>query len=168
MKKTFLIVNLLIAMIMGGNVWAEETPSANNQAVSILFVQSAKHAAIDAIPNQPGAYRLTLDRVSPYVIYFSERPNRITGLMPNTKFAAEWKVGSNSFAKDSPNAYITSYDGKQIHYTVELTDLTYNKAKNRFTYIIRMLPEEKATLPNHVNLGYTTMFVDGFCLSCIG
>ena len=63
---------------------------------------------------------LTLNGV-PNVIYYSDRPNRIAGHIPVTKFIDNWHNGPESLKSDPPNAVLSilSENGNK-NITVEL------------------------------------------------
>jgi len=67
-----------------------------------LFVQSAKSGSFDG-------ENLTL-RGIPFVIYFADRPDRISGHMSLKKFIGRWTQGSDSFEVDPPNAVLSIFD----------------------------------------------------------
>lgn len=82
---------------------------------------------------------LTLNGVAPTTLYFSDRPNRITGHIPTEEFLDSWGEGEDSFASDPPNAVLSIFsedevndivvvlkdprlDGDQMRYQVEILD----------------------------------------------
>jgi len=68
--------------------------------VQLMFVQSAKAVIFDG-------NKMTLKGVNPATLYFSDRPQRITGQMTVPAFLKEWEQGKDSFAKDPPNATLS-------------------------------------------------------------
>lgn len=52
---------------------------------------------------------LTLEGVPPNVIVFADRPVRAAGHMLTAHLVEDWDVGSDSFAKDPPNATISVF-----------------------------------------------------------
>jgi hypothetical protein len=74
--------------------------------VDLLFVQSAHKVTLaDNV--------LTLEGVSPATIFFSDRPERITGHEPTEDFVAEWAEGDDSFASNPPNATLSILVGPE-------------------------------------------------------
>jgi hypothetical protein len=70
------------------------------ELVEEMFVQVAGGAnASDGM--------LTLHKVSPSTLYFSDRPERIVGHMTTDAFVEDWGMGPNSFAEDPPNAVLS-------------------------------------------------------------
>ena len=76
---------------------------------------------------------MTLTGVSPSVIFFSDRPQRVAGHVALAGFLDAWDEGSDSFAEDPPNAALSIVgDGQVTDVVVELAnpvlegdDLTY-------------------------------------------
>ena len=83
--------------------------------------------------------QLTLNGIGPTTLYFSDRPQRITGHIPTQEFFDSWGEGDDSFAGDPPNAVLSIFsedevndvvvvlqepalDGDQMSYQVEILD----------------------------------------------
>ena len=83
--------------------------------------------------------QLTLNGIAPTTLYFSDRPNRITGHISTDEFFDTWGEGDDSFASDPPNAVLSIFsedevndvvvvlqepalDGDQMSYQVEILD----------------------------------------------
>jgi hypothetical protein len=83
--------------------------------------------------------QLTLNGIAPTTLYFSDRPNRITGHISTDEFFDTWGDGDDSFASDPPNAVLSIFseeevndvvvvlkdpalDGDQMSYQVEILD----------------------------------------------
>ena len=83
----------------------EEEAKAEHE-VEYLFVQSAHGATLaDGV--------LRLSGVSPATIYFSDRPDRITGHVPTEKLISHWGAGDHSFKADPPNAALSILTGPE-------------------------------------------------------
>ena len=65
-----------------------------------MFVQTAQ-----GIASADGT--LTLRGITPSTLYFSDRPERVTGQMATTDFVDLWGAGENSFEADPPNAVLS-------------------------------------------------------------
>ncbi|MGA7904969.1 MAG: hypothetical protein WCA06_20250, partial [Terrimicrobiaceae bacterium] len=63
-----------------------EIPDKKVKKVDFLFVQTAK-----GFSHEKG--RITLRNVNPLTISFSDRPDRIAGHMPTSKFIPMWSQG---------------------------------------------------------------------------
>lgn len=100
-----------------------------NQA---LYVQTASSMSYDN-------GKLTLHSLAPTTLFFSDRPNRVTGHVTSQDFVDSWGKGKDSFASDPPNASLSIFhpdgvsdvvvelkdpklDGVDLTYTVEILD----------------------------------------------
>jgi hypothetical protein len=75
--------------------------------VTLLFVQNAQEAAINN-------GKLTLKKVSPTTIFFSDRPERIAGHLTTREFVPFWSDGADSFAANPPNATLSVLQESKI------------------------------------------------------
>jgi hypothetical protein len=82
------------------------SPAATQpKATQVQFVQTASGVAFkDGV--------LTLKDVSPMTVFFSDRPERLTGQVRNDLFAKLWSEGRNSFKSDPPNAAISVFNSQ--------------------------------------------------------
>lgn len=109
------------------------TGDAEPHEIEYLFAQTAGGVLIDR------GGRLRLQGVSPATLFFSDRPDRVTGHIPTSDFVAEWAVGDDSFADNPPNAVLSLFtddevndvvvvltdpvlEGGDLSYTVDVTD----------------------------------------------
>lgn len=83
---------------------------AKVKKVDFLFVQTAKGFA-------HGKGRITLLGVNPLTISFSDRPDRIAGHMPTSKFIPMWSQGADSFLSNPPNATLSVFRGDSVSST---------------------------------------------------
>ena len=74
-----------------------------------LFVQTAKRMTFDK-----SASKLTLTGVSPIMVMFSDRPERIAANMRTAEFVPFWSKGKDSFLSDPPNADISILEGDRL------------------------------------------------------
>ena len=75
-----------------------------DQDVNWLFVMTATSGSFDG-------KTLTLHNVPP-TLMFSDRPYRLFGHMDTPKLIKEVSTGPDSFAKDPPNAVLSTFGGK--------------------------------------------------------
>ena len=84
----------------------ETTQEVADDQVEYLFVQSAE-----------GAYladgELRLRGIGPTTIYFSDRPERVTGHIATEAFVDWWDEGEPSFAAEPPNATLSILSGPE-------------------------------------------------------
>jgi hypothetical protein len=83
--------------------------------------------------------KLTLHSLAPTTLFFSDRPDRVTGHVTSQEFVGSWGKGKDSFAADPPNAALSIFqpdgvsdvvvelkspqlDGGDLTYTVEILD----------------------------------------------
>ena len=100
-------------------------------AANWLFVQTAASVSSDG-------KTFTLKGVNPQTLMFTDRPERMTGDAPTTKFVEYWTSGKSDFEKDPPNATLSSIvDGKPHLAVVELTNPQLNG--DTLTYTIKVL-----------------------------
>src|SRR5664279_1473420 len=104
---------------MGGTVGAVADEA---KVVDYLLVQTAKGLAFDKETNM-----LSLVGVSPITLFFADRPQRVAGNMTTSAFVPFWSQGTDSFAKDPPNADISIVEGDLMRQVVvELHDPILN------------------------------------------
>jgi hypothetical protein len=72
--------------------------------IQALFAQTAREITTDGD-------RVTLHGLSPAILYFSDRPQRVVDHLTTKQFIEEWDLGENSFAADPPNAVISFVEG---------------------------------------------------------
>ena len=119
-----------------GQAMAEKEMIGEN--VSMLFVQTASSGTF---AQKDGKYVLTLDGVSSQTVYFSDRPNRISGNMNTGDFVKEWTLGADSFADNPPNAAIVviGADDSENNVVVELTSPIYDSEAMTLQYDAKVL-----------------------------
>jgi hypothetical protein len=116
---------------------AETAPvgtAAAKGKLEMLFVQNARSGSLT--PLSGGRYRLTLRGVDPHVVYFSDRPQRVTGTTDTEHLVADL------FGRGAPpNAALEIPGGDADHdaMAVELQSPRYDKAKRTLTYTVRGL-----------------------------
>ena len=77
----------------------DEKQIAELEAEESMFVQIAQ-----GITSDGGT--LAMHGIMPSTLYFSDRPQRIVGLMATGDFVDLWDEGDNSFQADPPNAVL--------------------------------------------------------------
>ena len=136
-------------MFSMGAVFAQANPVINEaDAPKFLYTMSAKS----------GTYengRLTLKDV-PLVVYFSDRPARLSGMLSIQVFAQGWDQGTGSFRADPPNATLSilTKDGAN-NVVVELSDPDVKVKEGSISFKVRVLDGE---LPK--TFGTSTLFID--------
>lgn len=146
---TIFIITALIFVLGFSAPIAQANPVINEaDAPQFLYTMSAKS----------GEYKkgkLTLKDV-PLVVYFSDRPHRISGMLSLEVFAQGWDQGPDSFKADPPNGTL-SIMGKDgaTNVVIELSDPNADVMKGSITFNVRVL---EGQIPE--NFGTATLFVD--------
>lgn len=131
-----------------------------------MFLQSAKSGSLVPISAEKGSYLITLNNVDPYLSYFSDRPNRVTGLLPLDNFIKLWSHGSNKFDTNPPNVAIETtkiklfFDKKKATILATLTQPAYNKKTHQLSYRLTTLTTKLPRFKK-AKLGFTELFIDG-------
>jgi len=144
------------------------TTSANvdsNQfsQINLLFLISASNGVIT--PSSNGTYLLTLQNVSPYITYFSDRPARLRGIVPTLRFIQTWATGKNNFRENNPNGIIVPMKINEILNTaqqsivVSFANPKYSISKNIMQFTIRPLIS-KSFLSKQTNLDYVAIIIN--------
>lgn len=126
MKKMirFALGLILLAFLYPAAFAAQEGISSNTKKIDLLFVLPAEKASISQGENSE---TLTLKIPDKKVIYFSDRPNRVSGNMSLEKFVQQWSKGKDSFKDDPPNAELVHFGSKK-GVTLELTSIKLSKS----------------------------------------
>jgi hypothetical protein len=70
--------------------------------IEALFVQTAHSMSYDD-------GKLTLQTLAPTTLFFSDRPDRVTGHISSEEFVDTWDKGPDSFASNPPNAVLSIF-----------------------------------------------------------
>ena len=125
--------------------------SADETAPMFMFVHVADNFTAD-----PDAGTLRLVNVSPQVLYFSDRPQRIAGHMKLPDYLKEWSEGKDNFGDDPPNATLSVYEPGQGGNTLVVVELTNPVIDGRdIVYTCKVLD---GSLPREG--GATALFID--------
>ena len=98
--------------------------------VELLFVQNAASGSFDG-------KTLTLKGVGS-TLFFSDRPERITGHVRTSDFVGHWTKGADNFAANPPNATLSVFGAKEVSSVVVV--LTNPKLSgNTLSYTVKIL-----------------------------
>lgn len=145
--STIAILSIISFVLSAGTIQAN--PVINEaDAPKFLYTMSAKS----------GTYEkgtLTLKDV-PLVVYFSDRPHRISGMLSIQVFAQGWDQGPDSFKADPPNGTLSilGEDG-DTNVVVELSDPNVMVKEGTISFKVRVLQGE---LPK--SFKHSTLFID--------
>jgi hypothetical protein len=82
--------------------------AAAEKSVEYLYVRTAH-----SISYKDG--KLTLQGVGPTTLFFSDRPERITGHGTTEEMVNTWSQGEESFADDPPNVALPGFHAYRSH-----------------------------------------------------
>lgn len=134
---------------------ATPTPGdAGGKGVPFMFVQSFGAGELAPKAGEEDLLTLTVDHLAGQTVYFSDRPERIVGMVATERLlgrgddsgTATPAAGLGFSPADPPNAALVfaGADGSDDHgevIVVELIDPTYNRATGRATYDVRVLAD---------------------------
>jgi hypothetical protein len=135
--------------VVGAN--AQATPEAvtdqampeagTKQGVPYMFVQTFGAGSIDAATDGVEMLLLVADHVAGQTLYFSDRPERIVGMVPTEKLiGVEGENSGIGFTPENPpNAALVLPDNKIL--VVELIDPSYDPATGQIRYQLRVLDD---------------------------
>jgi hypothetical protein len=162
----------LAAIALGQSGQAEQATPVTDDELSILFVQVADGGTFVASADDPTLFELTLTGVAPQTVWFSDRPERRSGMVNTADFAIDPVFDP----ADPPNAAIvTSSDAGADTLIVELTNPRFDAAAGTVTYDAKPVASYVGeALADHAalqtdaqlaeTLGATSLFIDE--LSC--
>ena len=139
-----------IGIVRHNRVQAEPTPQTTEKSdkVQLLFVQNGVSGSFNGTT-------LTLEGIGP-TIFFSDRPERVTGQVRTSEFIGHWDKGSDNFAADPPNATLSIFGEKGVESAVvELTDPKLEN--NILSYQVKVL---EGKLP--ASFKESSLFIDLF------
>jgi len=165
-----LILGILLSSTVALTAMAVTKPkphhSTQTKNIDVLFVQTASNAQLQPLNVQKRTFKLTMKSPNPYVSFFSERPERVTGIMPIQNYLNNWTDnGSNSFKKSPPNVALealsntTQSGDKHLHLMGTISNPQYDSQNKTLTYQFKLLSPIKPALKNQ-ELAYTVLFID--------
>ncbi len=128
------LTGALLVSSTGGALGQEEGLDGPDESVEIfdwdptyfLYVVSAEAAEFD------GDVLTLID--APSVLYFSDRPKRVTGHMDPESWLENWELGPGSFAEVPPNAVLVAGAPVLHELVVELLDTSVEGGDLRFRF----------------------------------
>ena len=148
MRVTILSVLSIICFVLSAQFIHADPVINEADAPQFLYTMSAKS----------GTYEngtLTLKDV-PLVVYFSDRPHRISGMLSIQVFEQGWRQGPDSFKADPPNGTLSILGkDKDTNVVVELMDPNVKVKEGTISFKVRILQGE---LPK--SFEHATLFID--------
>jgi len=151
-----IVVCLTIALAFlsaGSSFAAPPTEEDVAKVESFLFVQNTESGSF-----KDG--RLTFDGHAP-VIFFADRPYRVSGHTTLAHFIDTWMEGADSFAQDPPNAVLSILGEDVESFVVELSDPQLNSSG--VSYAAKV---EKGTVP--AKFKEASLFIDNNLWAAVG
>lgn len=128
----------------------------------VVFIQIANSGTLIPTGTDPTAYKLVLNQVSPFTTYFTDRPNRISGLLPTNQFVDLWHT--QDIVSTPPNVALETRDsknGQRINKVLVLSNPIYDSKNQQIYYNAKVL-DKNINRMNSMMLGYTVLFIDDF------
>lgn len=147
--KTITLKILSVFCLIAAAQFAYANPVINEaDAPKFLYTMSAKSGTFEN-------GTLTLNDV-PLVIYFSDRPARLSGQLSIQVFAQGWNQGPDSFKADPPNGTLSIlHEGGDQNVVVELSDPQVKVKEGQISFKVKVLSGE---LP--AKFEHSSLFVD--------
>jgi hypothetical protein len=152
------IAVLMVAGVLAVVVerYGASTRKSDDNVASLLFTVDARASQIVESPVDPDEDLLVLYGVDPAAVWFTDRPDRQSGLMPLADLMSDWE--SLGFVDDPPNAAVAFRDGSRA--VVELTYPRYDPAAAVWLATIQYLPGSPSSPDKNADLGAANVFID--------
>lgn len=126
-------ISLVLVLVAAFSSAAFAQGSDEFSGADFLFVQTATGVTF-------ADGKMTLTGLSPSMIFFSDRPERMAGHVPVTQFLKMWDEGKDSFKNDPPNASLSVLGEKEgsTDIIVEISNPSLSE-KGDLTYDVRIL-----------------------------
>jgi hypothetical protein len=140
-------------------------PASLALALSVAAAGQSKEPQVQFVQTATGVTFkdgvLTLKDAAPMTVFFSDRPERLTGHVRNDLFARLWGEGKNSFKSDPPNAALSILN-PQGQPTQAIVTLSNPRLDGRnIQYDARVLT---GSIPKAG--AESTLFIDGYGTPC--
>jgi len=154
--KNYTLKILSVLFVLAAAQIAHANPVINEvDGPEFLYTMSAKSGTYaDGV--------LTLSDV-PVVVYFADRPARMSGQLSIQVFVQGWNTGPDTLEKDPPNATLSILgEDKDTNVVLELSEPNVMVKEGKISFKVRVLLGE---IPE--SFGHSTLFIDGaICAAC--
>ena len=171
-KQGLKIISLSFLIGVSG-VGVAEVQASKANPVSYLFIQNAKNGILQVDPQDPKQYHLVLEGVQSYVMYFSDRPKRFSGLISTERFVSLWHARQkNNFSKDAPNVAVSGmklhriFRNKEMSVVFSLENPVYDDKNHTVTYDADLVGDPESVLPQATKLKDVVLFFDNAMNIC--
>ncbi len=101
-------ISMIVLMAQAGMPLTASAATDDTKKADLLFVQTARDVRLDG-------EKLILKGISPTVLFFTDRPERIAGNMKNDRYLKLWtEDGKDSFLADPPNATLSVFNDDAV------------------------------------------------------
>jgi hypothetical protein len=176
MRSQFLFFKLIsiVVMTLGLTTIASADNTSNDSTtaqleslstkknVQLLFTQTAPSATISP-DKEKNWYILTLNNVNPDVLWFSNRPVRMSGNINVAEFIKYWKdpTDQQNFVKDHPNADLIGTSGNtKVRGVFMLTKPNYDPQQQTLSYRVYHISGAGNFNKNVTSLQHVALFID--------
>ncbi len=178
MKVFQKLVLVILGIFMLGTAYAatDAAPTQKKEkAIEYLFIETAQTGDMQKDTTQDNTYIITLKNVDPWVTYFSNVPERITGFMPLQDFVqllaretqTKYQAGLNSGLIAFANA--KEKTGKMSRYILSIKQPEFDPATQTLILKAHIVPgAQKDPIPKEVDFHHISLFIDSICASCAG
>lgn len=137
---------------------------SKTNTISLLFLQHAGMASIKPISNN--CYNVTLTKLQPKLLYFSDRPYRIAGELSTQKFVNLWQQD-----KTKPNVVLHAHiapnrNSKTLDTILTLSDPSYDQTNRTMQAKACLIKNNGNNTAPAKTLYDVTIFYDDICLWC--
>lgn len=163
-----IIIGTFASALTIGTAFAAPTPKAIKAKSGVLLVLSAKSGEIKKTAK---GFTLTMKKVDPKVLWFTDRPGRKAGYIPVNKLLKNW---SSEFASSQPNAALVhvgmkfTTSGTTHAKAMELSNPT-KLNKNTIQWKVTFLKGDSATpIQKGYKIQAPSIFIDAsVCYQCL-
>ena len=119
--------------------------AAKKKTVSLLYSITADSALLAPVAGKDRVYRMTLRGTDPHMVWFTDRPDRDSGVWSTKMFSSAWDSGA-MFDKDPPNVALVLHEPKGGTDTVVavMGKPRYSANKDRLVARLKVLTAEQA------------------------
>jgi hypothetical protein len=152
------------------SVLGQEGSPVPEEPEELLFVQSAETGTAEPVEGEKGRYLLTLGIGSSRTLYFSDRPERLAGVMETGDFLQDY-VAQSAEPPNAALAFRSEEDDTGMKVAVlELSDPSFDEGSGSVAYQARILaagdlaPGDPAQAVDSLPEAFTeaTLFIDGY------
>jgi hypothetical protein len=143
-RRTVMLAGASAAIAGVAGTAAQATPEASSDdKTAFMFVQTFGPGSL-APSATNGLLTLTADHLAAQTLFFSDRPERIVGMVPTEQFLSAGPNDVSGFSElDPPNAALvfSTADGNGDIAVLELIDPTFDASNGTVTYSVRLLDD---------------------------